>query len=310
MKCPVPSTLPDLADEDVTRPGIVALVITYRRPEVLESTVGAFLCQTRPPDSMIVIDNDADDSVRSLTDQWAGVSYLAMPENLGPAGAVAAGMQMVIAESGPDDWILLIDDDDPPPFATAVEEVFAAALRAPPDVAAVGLTGERYDRWTGLGRRIPDEQLSDWSDVDLIGNNQVPLYRVQALSQVGTFDPGIFIFFEELEFGLRLRRHGRRLVITREITMKTRAISGRTGLGRHAPSVRRSGSWRSYYSARNEILVARRYATWVAPLIVTGRIIVGGAARALRGRSGKELGPRLRGLYDGWRGRTGRTVDP
>ena len=289
---------------------IHAIAITFRRLDTLAETLQAFLSQTRRPDSVLIVDNDADPAVESFAHSLEGVAYLAMPENLGPAGAVAAGMTEVLRTAAPSDWILLIDDDDPPLFDSAVAELYSAARVAPDDVAAIGLTGSRYNVRTGLMERVPDERLEQWTDVDMIGSNQVPLYRAAALRDVGVFDPGMFIFFEELEFGLRLRQRGWRLVITRDITLRTRLVSGRTGLGVHAASVRRSGGWRSYYVARNEVLLARRFGHSTTPLTVSARLVAGGTAKAVRSRSLSVLGPRLSGIADGWRGRSGRTRDP
>jgi GT2 family glycosyltransferase len=290
-------------------PLVHAVAVTHRRPETLMRTLDAFRAQTRPPDSILVVDNAADETVRDLVTK-DGVGYLAMPENVGPAGAIAAGMRATAEVAGPDDWILLIDDDDPPRFPTAVEDVVSLASRVPADVALVGLTGPRYDRWTGRLRRIPDDRLTDLTDVDYVGNNQVPLYRVRAIREVGVFDPGIFIFSEELDYALRLRAAGWRAVISREATLRLRAATGRAGLGTRARADRRRGGWRSYYAARNEVLVARRHARPTAPVVVTVRVVAGGAVAALRERSLSVLGPRLRGVVDGWAGRTGRRVDP
>lgn len=289
---------------------IHAIAITYRRLDTLKSTLQAFESQTRRPDTLLIVDNDADAAVEEYARHLDGASYLAMPENLGPAGAVAAGMRQVLATASPSDWILLIDDDDPPLFAEAIADLYAAALVAPDNVAAIGLTGSRYNDRTGLMERIPDEQLEQWTDVDVIGSGQCPLYRAKAISDSGVFDARLFFGLEELEFGLRLKQRGWRLVVTRDTTLRTRQLSGRTGLGRHAASDRRSGGWRSYYVARNEVLVARRFGRSMAPLAVSARLVAGGTAKAVRSRSLDVLGPRLSGVADGWRGRSGRTRDP
>ena len=239
-----------------------AVAVTYGRPDELIRTLDAFGRQTRPPDTVLVVDNGADDEVRRLVAGRTRTSYVAMSDNLGPAGAIAAGFDAVAPDAAPDDWILLIDDDDPPRFDTAVADVLDVARSAPPDVAVVGLTGARYDRWTGRLRRLRDDQLRPLTDVDYVGNGQCPLYRVPAVRAVGGPDQDLFFQFEELDLGLRLRRRGWRLVVDRALTLRTRRESGRLGLGRRARPTRRSSPWRAYYSARNQVLVGGFRARW------------------------------------------------
>ncbi len=291
-------------------PAVHAVAVTYRRPAVLAATLEAFRRQTRPPDSLVVVDNGADTGVEDLVAGSDGASYVPMADNGGPAGAIARGMSVVLESAADDDWVLLIDDDDPPRFPSVVEDLLAVAASAPGDVAAVGVTGARYRRWTGRLLRVPDDELADFTDVDYIGNGMCPLYRVAALRAVGVFDPALFFHFEELDFGLRLRAGGWRLVIDRDVTLRTRSATGRLGLGRRARVARRSTAWRTYYAARNEVLVARRYGALTAPLVVTARLLVGGAVQVVRSRTVENIPPRLHGLLDGWRGRTGRTVEP
>ncbi len=287
-----------------------AVAVTYRRPAVLAATLEAFGRQTRPPDSIVVVDNGADDAVEDLVAGSDGVAYVPMADNSGPAGAIARGMSVVLESAGDDDWVLLIDDDDPPRFPSAVADVVAVARAAPADVAAVGLTGARYRRRTGRLLRVPDDELTDLTDVDYIGNGMCPLYRIAALRAVGVFDPALFFHFEELDFGLRLRAGGWRLVLARDVTLRTRSATGRLGLGPRARVARRSTAWRTYYAARNEVLVARRHGALTAPFVVTARLVAGGAVHALRSRTIEGVPPRVHGLVDGWRGRTGRTVEP
>lgn len=289
---------------------IHAVAVTYRRPEQIVDTLGLFANQTRPPDTQVVIDNDADDDVRRIVEGHLGVPYVPLADNAGPAGAIAVGMQEVLLRAADCDWILLIDDDDPPPFDTALERLAEIAFDLPSDVAGVGLAGSRYDRRTGVLSRLRDDELTRITDVDYLGGNQLPLYRVAAIRDVGGFLPELFFGFEELEFGLRLRDRGYRVVIERELTLAVRDRYGRLGLGRRAPADRSAQSWRTYYSSRNQLLIARRYGRWPARALVTARTLAGGFRGAVRSRSIHVVTPRVRGLLDGWRGRTGKTVVP
>jgi len=266
--------------------------------------------QSRPPESVLIVDNGADPAVQQLAAQLPRTSYVATADNVGPAGAIAAGMGQLLSQAQPDDWILLVDDDDPPPFDGVLERLRSLASSAPPDVGVVGLTGARFSAWRGRLVRVRDDQLSGLTDVDYMGNGQMPHYRVRAVLDAGVFDPDFFFGFEELEYGLRLRSRGWRLVLSADLTMYVRACHGRTGLGRYARSGTAHPSWRRYYSARNLIKISRQYGRCTAPVIATLRGAFGAIRIALLARSVDAAAPAVRGLVDGWRGIGGKTVEP
>jgi rhamnopyranosyl-N-acetylglucosaminyl-diphospho-decaprenol beta-1,3/1,4-galactofuranosyltransferase len=296
-----------------TRPDATlrAVVVTFRRLATLQATLDAVFEQSKPPDTLLVVDNAADPEVRDSLARFPQAEYVASAENIGPAGAIAAGMERTIARCGPHDWILLIDDDDPPPIADALERLWAAARSAPNDVGAIGLTGARFNTRSARLDRVLDENLVELTDVDYIGNGQLPLYRALAIQDVGVFQPELFFGFEELEYGLRLRGAGWRVVTSGELTREVRKLHGRSGLGRHA----RSGtepyqSWRRYYSMRNLLTITRRHGSPLTPLTLTARGIASGLLSVLRSRRLSAGTPSWKGLVDGWSGRLGRTVEP
>src|SRR5207244_7593320 len=130
-------------------------------------------------------------------------------------------------------------------------------------VAGVGLVGARFGRWTGLTRRLRDDELRGLIDVDVIGGNQLPLLRVGAVRIVGPHDAALFYGFEELELGLRLRRAGFRLVVDGDAWLAVRRAQGRTGAAR-PPSTRRESPDRPYLSVRHQLGVAGRLGPWSA----------------------------------------------
>lgn len=295
---------------DVSTITVHAIVITYRRADTLRSTLESIDRQSRPPDSLLIVDNAAEPEIEELAAGRAATDYLSMTENLGPAGGIAAGMNLVLANTQPEDWILIVDDDDPPPYAEAIEDVCRAAIMGPDNIAVVGLTGARYERRSGRLSRVTDDELTELTDVDYIGNGQLPLYSARALLDTGVFDANLFFGFEELEFGLRLRSRGWRLIAPGPVVRRVREINGRTGLGRRVGPSRPGAPWRRYYSARNGLTIARRHGRWTAPLLFSIRTFAGGARSSTLTRSFASTAASVRGISDGWRGHLGRTVEP
>ena len=291
-----------------------AVMVTYRRSATARATLETVLStQTRPPDGLtVVVDNGSSADVAS----WAaeiGVQYVDAGDNLGPAGGWALGLRTVLQEASDDDFVLILDDDDPPPFATTIADLVGALKemqRTDPTIAATGLTGARFDRRLGVVRRILDDDLEGWTDVDFIANGQLPIYAVAALREVGVFDGRLFFGWEDLEYGLRLRRCGWRLVISAPITLRVRQLHDRTGLGTRA---RGPGlpPWRRYYSTRNLIAISRAHASPIAPwssLLHSG--LISSIRTLFIRRRPHEALMTLRGALDGALGRTGRIVTP
>lgn len=299
---------------------IHGVMVTYRRPQQAYETLSKVATQTRPPDTMTVVDNSPElgGENRSFLDAWGGdIRYLAMSENLGPAGGIAHGMRAVLEWAEPDDWILLIDDDDPPPASDTVERLCAlvCSLGDVHDrVGGVGVVGARYDLRRGQVIRIEDHELSAGAvPVDHIGGNQYPLYSVNAVRAVGVFDDRLFFGFDDLEYGLRLTADGWNLYCDGEYRLSRRVAAGRVGKKQSRPTwTMSSDSWRSYYSRRNTLLILRYHRSWRGVLWVAAVGLAKPVASLPRSpRIGlRALRLQYRAVWHGLTGRSGRTVEP
>jgi glycosyltransferase involved in cell wall biosynthesis len=299
---------------------LLGVLVTYRRPRELEVMLDRLADQRRPLDLLTVVDNSPTPEAERLVDRYrlAGheAVYLPAPGNLGPAGAVALAMGRLLDSAADDDWVVLLDDDNPSESPEQLAELldFARRMRRrDPRLGAVGLVGARFDWRRGRLVRIRDQELSGPVPVDYIGSGQFPLYRVPAVRAVGPFKAELFFGFEELEYGLRLRRSGWSLYVEGERLREQRLRAGRLGLS-GAPSRRLAPlTWRRYYGLRNLIHILLASGRPSAAIRVT--LLVGlakpllNAPRDPRG-SWRHLRLNWRACRDGWRGRLGRTVEP
>ena len=291
-----------------------AVVVTYRRPLQLELTLSALSRQTRPPDSIVIVDNDPTESARSIVEGINGLTYLPAHDNLGPAGGIALGMIGVLAKSDGDDSVLLIDDDDPPPHVDTVERLLHSLKLAQTQghrCAGVALTGARYRRTRGDFVRVPDSELSGLVQVDYLGGGQCPIYVVDALRSVSGSDSGLFFGFDDADLGLQFRKAGWELLIPGDLWMAMRKLNGRQGVGTPQRSATPAAPWRQYYSSRNAIHLARRYGTRRAVLETALRgFVLTPAHRWIRQRSAPSARAAASGTLAGLRRELGRTVDP
>jgi N-acetylglucosaminyl-diphospho-decaprenol L-rhamnosyltransferase len=116
----------------------------------------------------------------------------------------------------------------------------------------------------GRPRRLPPDHAT--SGVVGYVEGGCFLVRRAALEQVGGFDPGYFLYFEELELAQRLRRHGWEVHLCAEASVEHAIGTSREGLpftGRPhlvASCVRYLWRWQGPAAARTWVLAAR--ASW------------------------------------------------
>jgi len=102
---------------------LTAIFATMNRSATAVACVRALAAQTRPPDRVVVADNASTDStvaeLRALNDGLPfPVNIIALPENKGNAGGVAAAMERAFQDGADAVWVL---DDDSWPRPEALE---------------------------------------------------------------------------------------------------------------------------------------------------------------------------------------------
>jgi rhamnopyranosyl-N-acetylglucosaminyl-diphospho-decaprenol beta-1,3/1,4-galactofuranosyltransferase len=105
------------------QPVVAAVVVTYNRRPLLMEALAAVQAQTRPADTVIVVDNaSTDESAAAVRERFPAARLERLARNTGGAGGFAFGMALALAGDGgrPADLIWLMDDDTiPEPGALA-----------------------------------------------------------------------------------------------------------------------------------------------------------------------------------------------
>jgi glycosyltransferase involved in cell wall biosynthesis len=303
-----------------SHPAVLGILVTYRRPAGLAQVLRALGEQRRPLDRLVVVDNDPRPENRRAVEAHAAdghpAVYVAVEENLGPAGGIAEGMRHHLVDARDDDWIVSFDDDDPPQRDSLLQDLEALALEMrgrDPRTGMVGTIGARFDWRRGRLTRLDDDELDGPVAVDYIGGNHFPFMSVGAIRNVGPFNPDLFFGLDDLDFGLRLRAAGYRIYVDGAAALRQRRRWGRLGI-RVDPSLGLGEpTWRRYYSLRNAIFILRshgRTASAVRVSAVNGLLKpVANLVREPK-RAAHHLKVNWRALRDGWAGRLGRTIQP
>lgn len=286
---------------------VATVIVTFRRPDSLLRTLAAARAQTRAPDAFYVVDNGADDEVEALLSQAEPAAhYVAMPENMGYAAGLAAGMDRS-CDAG-HDYVWLLDDDSTP-VDSALERCLAVASEVP-RCGLVGLSGGTMS-WgvplhrpaSEVGSAVEGQAGAYRCDFALVDGAVVP---TEAIRRIGHPRADFFMMMEDVEYSGRLRRAGLEVVVVTDPLIERRHLGsgGGEGDGRSPP-------WRGYYQTRNHLIMAieHRSAPELMGWLVRQVRLVWGTL--LQGdRRAERIRLRALGAWHGFRGIRGRTVEP
>ena len=217
-------------------PSRAAIVtVSYGSFEVLTGFLASVPQASAEPTTVIVADNkpEGDDRVAALSREHA-VTYLPLRENLGYGGAVNAAVATLPAsvewilvsnpdvslEAGALDALVATGDSDPrigsvgPVVLTAEGEVYPSARSVPSLRNGVGhalLSNLWVDNpWSRAYRNDAEEPVAR-RDAGWLSGSCV-LVRRTAFTELGGFDTGFFMYFEDVDLGYRLGSSGYRNV--------------------------------------------------------------------------------------------------
>jgi GT2 family glycosyltransferase len=240
------------------------VIVTYNRAGLLARCLDGLADSKRRPDAVFVVDNASTDDTPEVLAKRDDLPMTVMrpEENLGGAGGFNLGLKA--AYEGGFDRIWLIDDDVVP--APECLDV----LLAHPGPALMAVREDTHGRLcekaaTSFDLRNPfavrpkrqtvETQYGDRAAMPA----EVPLENVafegfmvtrEVVSSVGLPDPGFFIFYDDVDYALRVRRAGFPIVGLRDAVLVRQLDFDQQHDTR---------SWKGYYMYRNLFVVHLRY---------------------------------------------------
>ena len=299
------------------RASLGAFLVTFARQHMLEDTVRKILAQTRRPEVLLIVDNEASEATRELIEKIDDpiLVYEAMPSNLGSAGGTSHGFETVAAQGY--DWVYCGDDDNPPRTTDTIERLMTVVEAESGDVGGIGAGGSRWIDEIGELRRIPDEDLKGKIlDVGHIGAGFQCIMRGEALRKGLIPERRFFFGFPDIHHCLSIRKAGYRLLVHGDLMLEYRRQAGRLKLEKKkslTPVRPYHGVWRTYYTTRNYIWMMRE--VFDRPDLArrwTLRALAKMVTAWLRGPRYALLFWRMqiKGIRDGYRGKLGLEVLP
>jgi GT2 family glycosyltransferase len=205
---------------------VTAVVISHDADEFLAVTARSLAAQTRLPDQIVVVDTSVkteNPEVRQLADEL-GFNYLKLAATTSLQDSLSAATAGLAGEN---QWLWLLHEDSAP-AENALAEMLSS-IEASPSVA---LAGPKLVRWqqprviTQLGLTLTpggapfspvDEQfdqgqLDDLDDVMSV-STAAALIRLDVFEQLAGFDPAAPLLAADLDFGIRTRLAGHRVIV-------------------------------------------------------------------------------------------------
>ena len=253
----MPPNPPDAA-ATAPAPRVCAVMVTYNPDSPLRENIQAVLGEV---DRLIVVDNGSEPLARAAVAAACAAPHCEViwnPENLGLATALNLGIRRAM-ESGDYDWIATFDDDSrvSPGFRHAMLEAYGSC----PYRERVGLIGPHHVVLPkGAVADLPDRDALRPFRERVVVMQSASFLSSEALRRIGLLDDSFFIDYVDIEFCLRLRKHGLKVIEATRVRLIHRlgeptahTFLGKTTLVYNHSPVRR------YYASRNRLRVYRRY---------------------------------------------------
>lgn len=261
---------PDASD---VRIGIVT--VAYRSDAMLSGFLASVPAATSAPVALVVADNLPTEGDAAAIAEGARADYVPIPANPGYGGAVNAAVRRLPENV---EWVLIANPDlilDP-----GALDILVATGRADARVGSVGPLIRNPDGSTypsarsvpslrsGIGHALfsnlwvgnpwTRRYRAELAPADLARDagwlsGSCVLVRRSAFEQIGGFDEGYFMYFEDVDLGYRLGRNGYRNVY--EPAASAVHIGGQSTGSESARMVRAH-----HASARR--FIRRKYAAW------------------------------------------------
>lgn len=235
---------------------ICAIIVTYHPDINIIKTINLIINQVK---EVIIVDNNSGDNFKDMMINLINnndIYFIYNRINLGIAKALNQGINYAILRGYT--WTLLLDQDSIPYF-NMVETLIDTYYNYPIP-AKLGIIGSNYKErnigWDALHHKIFVRKQS-WYEMDHVITSG-SLISLEAYNNIGPFREDFFIYFVDIEYCLRLKRHGYKVIIT-----KNHIMSHNTGnaeiikiLWREV-AVLNYQPERFYYIIRNGLLLCR-----------------------------------------------------
>jgi len=259
----------DILNNQMILPLVSVISINYNRSDVTCKMLESLFQVTYPNIEVIIVDNGSpDDDPAVIKKRFPEVTLIESGENLGFAGGNNLGICISKGK-----YILLLNNDTivTPGFI----EPLVSKMEADPAIGAVspkirfyfkpqflqfaGLTNiNPYTvRSKGLGYMVEDKGQFDRDSLSAYAHGAAMMVSREVVEQVGLMSVAFFLYYEELDWGYRIRKAGYKIYYVHDsLVYHLESIS----TGAQSPL-------KTYYMERSRILYMRRNVRGIKSII-------------------------------------------
>jgi len=265
---------------DAPPPRIGVVTVAYRSMEVLPAFLQSLATASDEPLAVVVADNEPTDPATRALAEAHGAGYVALPSNPGygtAANAAAAALPASV------EWVLVANPDVA--FEPGSIDALLAAGAAEASIAAVGpavlnADGTVYPSArsipslrTGVGHALFANiwRGNPWTRRYTVATDEEPaardagwlsgscvLVRRAVYDELGGFDEGYFMYFEDVDLGFRIGRAGYR--------SRYEPAARVTHLGAHSTTDESARMIRAHHDSARRFLRAKYRGWWLWPV--------------------------------------------
>ncbi len=253
---------------------IAVVLVTFNRLEKLKIALECYEKQQYSIEKMLLVDNCSTDGTVEYLKEWVGKKgnfareVIFLPENTGGAGGFGSGMEYALHQIDKKklsaDWIL-VSDDDAFPQPDAIQKLINIYMNFTSEQqeqivslsSAVINHGEIHEahrskivksflrvRFVGIDK---DEYVNPYFELDLFSYVGT-MIKIDALRKAGITNKDLFIYGDDNEHSLRLKKYGRLICVP-----ESHFIHNTPGVES------RKVGWHNYYNRRNQLFILKKY---------------------------------------------------
>lgn len=257
----LPPVKSESGDHPKSPPTVWAVVLNWNRPEDTLLCVESLRASDYPMLRIVVVDNGSEsDKYDYLRRTLIGAELIRSETNLGFGAGNNMGIHYALEQGAA--YVLLVNNDAI--VDSQMVKMLVGVMESDPLIGIAGpliyyldkpervwfagyrIRGKLYVLRRGLHLRPPIKLVED---VDFVSGCGM-LLRRETLEQIGAFSPDYFMYYEDLDLCLRVRKAGWRIVCVTGAKM-WHAVSASSG-GTLSPV-------KQYYQVRSSMIFYRRY---------------------------------------------------
>lgn len=244
----------------MTTPKVFVVILNYKVADLVERLIKILQSSSYKNLQVVVVDNNSNDQLGEIIQKYKDIHFIQNDDNLGYAGGNNVGIKFSLEKGA--DLVLILNPDitlRTDTISNLVRELVAKnADVAGPKIyfkgsSKIWFAGGILDKKNALGvhRGVDEEDRGQYNkaeEVDFITGAAILIKR-EVFEKIGYFDENYFLYLEDLDFCLRAKKSGFR-VLYAPVALAFHENAKSTGLG---------SSLQDYYISRNRMLFAFRY---------------------------------------------------